>query len=329
MTAKAPHIVVIGGGTGSFTLLQALKQATPNITAIVNMSDDGGSTGKLRDELGVLPPGDIRQCLMALSALPEVRELFNYRFSGETLGGQSLGNFILSGLELQYKGDFEKAVDVAGRMLNITGQVIPVTLTKHTLVLHDGDNTVKGQYRIEQTTIQSPDPRITHEPKASINPRAAAAIQAADLIVIAPGNLYCSLLPALAVADMREALNSSQAKVVAVANLVNKAGQTDNWHVVDYAKAIERYIGEDSIDYILYNDDMPSEDLLQRYAQEGEYPLSTSADRFGEIHAAAIGAHLIAHQVQAQDSNDTLIRRTLIRHDAQQASDHLFRILNQ
>ena len=126
-----PRVVLIGGGTGSFTLLQGLKKANFDLSALVNMSDDGGSTGKLRGELGVLPPGDVRQCLVALSEIPDVRDLFNYRFGQGSLAGQSLGNIILSGLELQ-KGSFNEAIKVASSLLRVQGRVVPITHTRHT-----------------------------------------------------------------------------------------------------------------------------------------------------------------------------------------------------
>ena len=225
-----PNIAMIGGGTGSFTLLQELKHLTPNISALVNMSDDGGSTGRLRDELGVLPPGDVRQCLVALSDAPEVRDLFGFRF-GEGAGefrGHSLGNIILAGLELQY-GDFAKATKVASRILGITGQVIPVTLDNHTLAMQDGDETVEGEYVIGHRKIDARDAHVYHQPAAFMNPEAEEAMQAANLLVIAPGNLYGSLLPALAVTGMKEAFADSPAKKVMITSLVTKPGQTDGW----------------------------------------------------------------------------------------------------
>lgn len=329
MMQKAPEIVVIGGGTGSFTLLQALKHITPDITAIVNMSDDGGSTGKLRDEYGVLPPGDVRQCLVALSELPEVRDLFSYRFGEGSFKGQSLGNIMLSGLELQYDGDFVKAIDIASSMLNIVGKVVPVTLDKHQLVMDDGTETIMGESRIGHRRIQHSDAVVRLEPAALINPDAQAAIAYADLVVIAPGNLYGSLLPALAVSGMREALRATKAQKVMVSNLVTKPGQTDGWHVVDYVKVLERYIGAGQIDAVLYNSLAPSQELLDAYAQDQEYPVGIEQERFGEIRARAIGAPLVSDRLAVQDKNDTLLKRTLIRHDAIRVARQLVRLYNQ
>lgn len=326
MNINTPNIVVIGGGTGNFTLLQELKLLTPNISVIVNMSDDGGSTGMLRDELGVLPPGDIRQCLAALSDTPEVRDLFGYRFNKGSLKNQSIGNMILSGLELQY-GSFEQAVQVASRILHITGQVLPVSLQEHTLVLQDGADTIRGQFVIVNHAIKHAAARIKLNPAVTLNPLALSAITRADLIVISPGNLYGSLLPVLSVGGIGEALRAAQAPKIVVANLVNKPGQTDDWHVVDYVKALESYIGANQIDYVLYNDEPPSADLLSRYAAEGEFPVGTELSRFEEITATATGAHFVARELVVHDPNDTIIKRTLIRHDAKQVGLQLLRIL--
>lgn len=325
MSVNQPEITVIGGGTGSFTLLQELKEFTPNISAIVNMCDDGGSTGILRDELGVLPPGDVRQCLVALSDTPEVRDLFNYRFGKGSFENQSLGNIILSGLELQHSS-FEKAVKVASSILHITGQVLPVTLENHTLVMQDGDEVVRGEYLIGHREIKNPEATIALDPPASINPEAAQAIEKSDLVVIAPGNLYGSLLPVLAVDGLKESLEESPAKKVTISNLVNKPSQTDNWHVADYIQAFEQHVGEGQIDYTLYNNEPPSRELLEKYAVEGEFPVDISSERFDDIKAVAVGAPLVAKEVALQDPNDKIIRRTLIRHDAYQVGRQLMRI---
>ncbi len=322
----SPRIVVIGGGTGSFTLLQELKHLTPNVTAIVNMSDDGGSTGTLRDELGVLPPGDIRQCLVALSNLQEVRDLFSIRFGGQgSLAGHSLGNIIIAGLENHY-GEFESALRVASNLLQVTGQVVPVTLTNHVLVLHDGDKVMEGEHAIAHTQITHKDAWLELKPKAGLNPVAKVAILQADLLIIAPGNLYGSLLPALAVDGMKQAFAKSRATKIMISNLVTKPGQTDGWHVVDYAKAIERYVGNNQLDFILFNDKSPSRALLQKYAADGEFPVGNDAGRFKDIKAKLIGADLVASDITTQDTNDKAIKRTLIRHNAQEVGRQLMRV---
>jgi uncharacterized cofD-like protein len=313
---KQPQIVLLGGGTGSFTLLQGLKKLTPHLTAIVSMSDDGGSTGILRDELGVLPPGDVRQCLVALSDLPEVRDLFGYRFEAGRLKGQSLGNIILSGLELQY-GNFEDAVRIAGDLLHSRGTVVPVTFDKHVLVVDDGSRVHRGEHLIDGPLPLSVTATVRLEPLAKLNPQARDAIMAADIIIIAPGSLHTSLLPILAVSGMDAALKATPAKVVSVTNLINKPGQTDDWHVVDYAKQLERYMGEGVLDVVLYNLEPITDTLLQKYATEGEFPVRIELDRFAEVtDVLMVGARLVSKEIATQSSTSDVVRRTLIRHDA-------------
>lgn len=311
---KPIRIVVLGGGTGSFVVLSALKTLTPKITAVVNMCDDGGSTGVLRDELGVLPPGDARQCLVALSERPEVRDLFNYRFDTGSLAGHSLGNMILSGLELQH-GSFEKAIEVAANILRIRGKVVPAALGSHQLVMRDGGIEVVGQHAIDMRTITSRDATVRLEPLSTINPGAAQAIEHADLVVISPGSLYTSLLPIFSVDGVATAFGRTKAQVIMIANLVNKPTHTVDWHVVDYVTKIEEYIGAGVIDAVLYNTEPISDDLLLRYAEEGEFPVVRTSARFSEITAKPIGANLVSPTLAEQDQADVAIRRTLIRHD--------------
>lgn len=326
MGSQKPRIALIGGGTGSFTLLQALKKLTPNISAIVNMSDDGGSTGVLRDELGVLPPGDVRQCLVALSNMPEAREVFDFRFPKGRFENQSLGNIILSGLELKYES-FDEAVKVASKLLHVVGEVIPVTFENHQLVIKDGVEEIVGEHLIGHRPIKNHDAKISLRPKSNVNPAAKAAIEKADVVVIAPGNLYGSILPALAVDGVATALQKTNAIKVLVCNLVTKPGQTDGWHVVDYVKKIEEYIAEGSLDYVLYNDHPPDIKLLETYAADNEYPVDFGEQRFNEIDAKPISANLVADKIAQQDPNDKVLQRTLIRHDAQAVSDQLLTIL--
>lgn len=325
--ADPPIITVIGGGTGSFMLLSELKHATPNISAVVNMSDDGGSTGRLRDELGVLPPGDIRQCLVALSEIDETRDMFNYRFEHGSLQGHSLGNIILSGLELRY-GDFDQAIKIAAKLLSITGRVIPITTENHTLTMQDGDDYIQGEYVIGHRPITNRSAKVTLDPQARISPQARQAIVDSDMVVVAPGNLYGSLLPALAVGGLRQAFEDSKARKVMVTNLVTKPGQTDGWHVVDYVNEVEKYCGHGTIDYVLYNIQMPSTELLEKYAADNEKPVNISQERFltDTIKATPIGAELLAKDIYSCNPADTAVRRTLIRHDARKVTAKLLEI---
>ncbi len=327
MAAHSPRIVLLGGGTGSFTLLQGLKELDPDVTAVVSMSDDGGSTGVLRDELGVLPPGDIRQCLVALSDNPEVRNLFSYRFADGRFEGQSLGNIILSGLELQH-GNFEDAVRIAGEILHINGRVLPVTLTKHTLYMNDKNKVVRGQAAISKHYIASKTPELWQNPTPTVTPTVAQAIQTADMVVIAPGNLYASLVPLLMVEGIVAALQHTKATIVQVANLVNRPEHTKDWHVVDYVHAVERVVGTGVIDHVLYNTQKISAELLRKYAAEGEFPVRTDPERFTKISSIhAVGVPLVSDVIVRQDAADKEIRRTLIRHDAKRVTAELKNLL--
>lgn len=315
-------VVVFGGGTGSFNVLQALKNRVADITAIVTMSDDGGSTGILRDELGVLPAGDIRQCLVALSDSTEVRNLFNYRFNEGRLAGQSLGNMILSGLELEY-GSFAEAVRVAGDVLRIHGHVVPVTLGNHRLRLQDGAQLIKGEHQIDNYKVEHRTALVWLEPRAILNPAAAKAITEADLLVIAPGGMYESILPILAVDGMVEAFAASPARKVYIANLVNKPRHTDGWHVVDYVQEIERYLGEGAIDTVFYNTAPMPPELATKYAIEGEVPVDASPERFSEVGAKMVGEPLVASELVLPSMREPGIKRTFIRHDA----DRVYQVL--
>lgn len=326
MSLSKPEIAVIGGGTGSFTLLQELKDVTEHLSAIVSMSDDGGSSGKLRDEFGVLPPGDVRQCLVALSDAPEVRDIFTYRFNKGVFKGHSLGNIILTAMSEANEGSMERAIEVTSSALRITGSVIPVTTKKHTLVMLDGDRIIHGEDKIDKHAVGDYEARVKLDPPAALNPTAGEAIARSDLVVIAPGSIYTSLLACLAVGGMREALQATEAKIVVVTNLVSTRGQTDNWHVTDYVNMYERYIGEGVVDHVLYNTAKPSDDLLAKYALDGEYPIRNERQWMKDMRAKAIGAPLVAKEVFLQDPNDTLIKRTLIRHDAAQVCRKLMSI---
>jgi uncharacterized cofD-like protein len=209
---KKKNVVTIGGGTGSFVLLSGLKKYPVNISAIVSMADDGGSTGLLRDELGVLPPGDVRQCLVALSDSSDtLRELMNYRFGGKNLKGHSFGNLFLSALEKICK-NFSKGVEEAGKILNVKGEVIPVTEDDISLrmELEDGkmlrgEHEINMNFSIEKIGIK----KFYLKPKAASNPKAIEKIMEADVIIIGPGNHYCSVLPNMLVPGISSAIRRS------------------------------------------------------------------------------------------------------------------------
>lgn len=321
-------IVVIGGGTGSFTLLSGLKHYARNITALVNMADDGGSTGVLRDELGALPPGDVRQCLVALSDSPRVRDLFNYRFEEGSLKGHAFGNLFLTALE-KMTGNFVDGVELASQVLNITGKVEPITLSNVTLCMRTKDGTeVRSEFEIGHAKFSSPHPDFWLEPKARLNHAAKTAIEEADIVVIAPGNLYGSLAPALIVPGVKDALQKSKAKKVYVSNLVTKPGQTDHFHVHDFANEIERLAGGQFLDYVLYNSERPSRELMTKYAHDGEFAVEVNKLAFKEAHYKAVPANLLADDIwqNKNDSDPIAHTRTFIRHDSDKIARQIMKL---
>lgn len=320
-------LVVIGGGTGSFTLLQGLKRYTRDLTALVNMADDGGSTGQLRDELGVLPPGDIRQCLVALSNAPEVRDLFNYRFDNGALKGHAFGNLFLTALE-KMTGDFGGAVDLASKVLNISGDVEPITLTNVTLCTEDAKGgVVKGEFKIAHSDIKK-FPKIWLEPTAEANPAAVKAILNADMVVIAPGNLYGSLAPALVIDGIQKALKKTKARCVYVANLVTKPGPTNGFTVIDFANEIERLAGSKFLDYVVFNSDEPSKELMAKYAHDDEFAVKYDIDELKRQHYQIRAVPILARTVWGgpQLSDPIGSVRSFIRHDSDAVARQLMRI---
>lgn len=315
-------VVVIGGGTGNFAVLRGLKNYKVDLSAIVSMADDGGSTGILRDELGVLPPGDVRQCLVALSNSSNMmRSLMNYRFENGGLGGHSFGNLLLSALE-KVTGSFEKAVEEMGKILFIKGKVIPVTTHQVRLkMLLNDRRLLEGEKEIYLSQdIDQGYKSIYLEPFPKANPHAIDEIMNSDLIVLGPGGLHTSLIPNLLTEGVSEALRNSQAKKTFVVNLMNRKGQTTNFKVSDYLKEVSRYIGEDIFDYILVNSQKPSQELIEVYAEEGEL-VENDLKESRVICAPLLG------EPKAAPRKD-LIKRSLIRHDAKKLAQELMNIVN-
>lgn len=327
-------IVVIGGGTGSFTVLKGLKNYAKDLTALVSMADDGGSTGRLRDEYGSLPPGDVRQCLVALSSSPKVRDLFNYRFDRGSLGGHVFGNLFLAALQ-NMTGNFAAAVELAEQVLRVDGRVLPITLDDVELIAKDGERIIRGESRISYEHLTTRTPQISVRKKSGLgkvklNPAAKQAIMAADIIVIAPGNLYGSLGPALVTPGLAETIMDSSAKTIYVSNLINKPNQTNHYTVSDYADEIERMAGQPILDYVIYNVRHPSSELLDKYASEGELPVIYDLNRLRLAHYKTIGAKLLADGPAAplnSNAKDPLAKhRTLIRHSSDAAARAIMKI---
>lgn len=320
-------IVVIGGGTGSFTLLQGIKEYARDVTALVNMADDGGSTGQLRDELGVLPPGDVRQCLVALSPTPKVRDLFNYRFDEGSFKGHAFGNLFLTALE-KMTGSFAEAVELAGDVLKIDGRVEPITLSNVQLCAEGADGEpIKGEFTIAHAEIAR-HPNIWLEPEAEANPAAIQAILDADMVVISPGNLYGSLAPALVIDGVQHALRETRATCVFVCNLVSKPGPTDGFGVIDFASEIERLAGSEFLDYVVFNTDEPSEELMKKYAHDGELVVGYDIAELKKQHYQYRGVPVLAKEVWRgdQSSDPIAAARSFIRHDPDAVARQLMRI---
>lgn len=323
-------VVTIGGGTGSFALLSGLKKYPIELSAIVSMADDGGSTGILRDELGVLPPGDVRQCLVALSDSSKMlRELMNYRFAEGGLTGHSFGNLFLSALE-KVTGSFVSGVAEAAKILNVKGEVIPVTSTDTKLFLQlknkmllQGESEINHNFEIHKYGVTN----MYLAPKAKASLRAIEKILAADLIIIGPGSHYCAIVPNLLVKGIPEAIRKSKAKVVYNCNLVNKKGQTEGFTVDDYIDAVEKYLGKGRINFVTHNKGRPSERLMKKYKQDSELVLFNCSDR-KKRHYRILQTNLLSTKSIYIDGADSIAHtRAFIRHDSDQLAKVLMMLL--
>ncbi|MFY7842720.1 MAG: gluconeogenesis factor YvcK family protein [Rhabdochlamydiaceae bacterium] len=316
-------VVVIGGGTGNFTVLKGLKQYDVDLCAVVSMADDGGSTGILRDELGVLPPGDVRQCLVALSDSSHLmRSLMNYRFENGGLLGHSFGNLLLSALE-KVTGSFETAVEEVGKILNIKGKVIPVTThqVRLKMILNNRD-ILEGEKEIYLSQeIEQGFRSIYLEPHPNANPEALLAIENADVIVVGPGGLYTSLIPNFLVQGVSEALVNSKAKKIFVVNLMNRRGQTTGYTVSRYLKHMADFVGSDIFDFVLVNSQLPPKELIRVYEEEGDLIKNDLTEDKRVVLASLLG------EIKAEHSWD-LIKRNLIRHDSDKLAQELMKIVS-
>lgn len=333
MESAQKSVVVIGGGTGTHTILRGLKrhEGLLDLTAIVTMADSGGSTGRLRDEFGFLPIGDARMALVALAGEDELlmRSLFMHRFSGEgSLAGHSLGNLLLVALT-DILGSEEAAITAAASVLRVTGKVIPVTTTAVDLVAtYDDGLVVTGEHHIDMP----PPDRFGHRivdlgvtPGATISEAAAAAIARADLIILGPGDLYTSVLANCVVPGVREALVTAEAPVVYIANLMTRAGQTEGMGAALHTKEITRYLGRQP-DVVVVNTAAIDPSLLERYAAEGEFPVACDLTAHGSLRV--IATPLTATADVVLQSGD-VVKRSLVRHDKDALADVILAILSE
>ena len=276
------RIVIIGGGTGLSALLRGLKHVTKDLHAVVNVVDDGGSSGRLRQDMDVIPPGDIRSCILAMSnAPPTMERLFNYRFEKGSLEGQSFGNLMLAALE-DICGSIESSIQETSKVFNITGKVYPVTLSNIRLEaeLQNGERVI-GESLIPQEAIRQNSPIKTvnllpARPKTL--PEVISIIETADIVLVGPGSLYTSLLPALLVSGIKEAIIRSTGKCFYVANLMTQPGETDGLKLSDHIRVIESHIEEPIFDGVIVNSAMPEPEILREYASQSARPIVVEDD---------------------------------------------------
>src|SRR3989338_7561732 len=305
---KGPKIVVIGGGTGRSVLLHGLKEQSSNITAIVTVADDGGSSGRLREQFDILPPGDIRNCLVALAdAEPLMRELFQFRFGSESeLKGHSFGNLFITAM-CKVTGDFEKAIKESSKVLAIRGSVIPSTFEKVKLVAeYQSGEKIVGETKIvkQNAAIKKVylDPLHCKASKESFE-----AIADADIIVLGPGSLYTSVIPNLLVDGIAEKIAESKAQKVYVCNVMTQTGETDNYTAFDHMNALVAHTRSDIVNYCIVNTGKVLKELLKKYEEEGAYPVAADSDKIIEN-----GYNVI--------EGDVVNTKNYVRHDAKKLS---------
>ncbi|MBZ9689136.1 YvcK family protein [Clostridium estertheticum] len=304
---KGPKIVVIGGGTGLATMLRGLKKYTNNITAIVTVADDGGGSGVLREDLGILPPGDIRNCILALADTePLMEELLQYRFKDGRLKDQSFGNLFLAAMD-GISNNFEEAVQKMSSVLAVTGRVIPVTLDNMILKaqLQNG-KIIDGESNIPKAALDnnSPIEEIFIEPKdAKAIKEALIAISGADAVILGPGSLYTSIIPNLLVRDITDALDKTKALRIYVSNIMTQPGESDNYSVGDHINAITKHAQCKVVDYVLVNIGKISVDLEEKYQKD-----NSNMVNINDKEVAKLGIEVIK-------SDFVKIQKGYVRHD--------------
>jgi uncharacterized cofD-like protein len=312
-----PHIVCIGGGTGLSVILRGLKHFPVHITAIVTVADDGGSSGILRNDLQMPPPGDIRNVLIALADTePLLESVFQYRFeNGNGLKGHTLGNLMIAALK-EMTGNFTQAIQEMSRVLAVRGRVLPASEQDVVLLAEMVDGTiVKGESKIgkvgkkiRRVFLDPPEPRPLEE--------AIRAIADADGIVIGPGSLYTSILPNLLVKDMTESIRRSRACKIYVCNVMTQPGETDHFTASDHVRTIYDHVGGKLFDYVIVNNGVPPIRIQQRYAKVNQTLVKPDIEKLYKMGCQVLADHLLLHQ-------------SVIRHDAERVSGHILKIVQE
>lgn len=320
-SGKGPKITVIGGGTGMSVILRGLKRVTENLAAVVTMADDGGGSGMLREDLGMLPPGDVRSCLLALADMEDdFQDLMQFRFQEGSLTGQNMGNLILAGLT-KMTGSFEKGLEKAHDIFRINGRVIPVTCQEITLCARlSGGTKVRGESNIPKT-VTAGEGRIDYvylEPKGvkAIND-AVQAIRQADIIVIGPGSLYTSLIPNLLVGGINEELTDSMAMKVMVCNVMTQKGETDGFTPTDHVNELEKYMRGSKLDCVLVNKGINDQEIIEKYLDDGAEQVIFAPGEKERLENSGI-------TVVEDDFSD--IRMGYIRHNADKMTEKIIEL---
>ncbi|MEQ8170621.1 MAG: YvcK family protein [Candidatus Eremiobacterota bacterium] len=308
---KHIKVVVIGGGTGLSTLLRGLKHYTEHITAIVTVSDDGGSSGRLRKDMGIIPPGDIRNCLVALSASESLlADLFQYRFHNvKDLEGHNFGNLFLVALS-EVAGDFDKAIKECSKVLAIKGKVLPATLDTVVLMAEMEDRSIiEGETNITSSKgiirkvfLKPHNPKPQHE--------VIEALREADAIIFGPGSLYTSVIPNLLVSEICNNIKTSQAIKIYICNVMTQPGETDGFTAGDHIKAIFAHTGYAIFDYVLLNKKIPNQ-LLDKYQAQGAYPVDLDLKNITGLGVNVITDDLISETDLVRHNSDKLARAIL------------------
>lgn len=324
--SRGPKVVAIGGGHGLSMLLRGLKNKTSNITAIVTVADDGGSSGRLREEMGIIAPGDLRNCLVALADKETVlEEIFQYRFGGEgELAGHSLGNLFLAALIKQF-GSVQNALEAASKVLNIRGQVMPATSQTVRLKARMSDGEiVEGESEISAyPEKKGRDIRIVHMSTIPKAPMAVGdalkALRDADLITLGPGSLYTSVLPNLLVPEILQTIRESGAPVIYICNVMTQPGETSGYTVGDHLKALVDHIGGGVVDFVLANTGTPAADVLKKHEKAHAYPVSIDRKKVESLGASLIEADLLGPAREAVQDTNVLAEELMQIHNLLQA----------